>query len=305
MLEYILSFVAGKDQGREFPLPGNLDIVVGRVSDVDLLLIDEKVSRKHAKISTRGGKIVIQDLGSRNGTFVNGQRLTAPVDLRMGDEIVIGSSTLKLSSFSETRLITPPKNMHSHEAPRLAATQAPSSMTGSIQQVKLPDLLQLLADPTKSGVLTIRSGQAIGKIFLRNGQIYYAAIDGNLAVRPYKALFRMFAWTTGTFELGPSEERPVSEEITGSTTSLVLEGMRYLDEMRLLEGKIPPPTAQLTAAPSAQSNLRELATEEIQIFQLAMHYHTLEAVVDHFPGTDLEAYTCLLGLLRRGFILIS
>jgi len=48
-----------------------------------------------------------------------------------------------------------------------------------------------------------------------------------------------------------------------------------------------------------------LATEEIQIFQLAMHYHTLEAVVDHFPGTDLEAYTCLLGLLRRGFILIS
>ena len=304
MLEYILSFVAGKDQGREFPLPGNLDIVVGRVSDVDLLLIDEKVSRKHAKISTRGGKIVIQDLGSRNGTFVNGQRLTGPVDLRMGDEIVIGSSTLKLSSFSETRVITPPKHLRAHEAPR-AATPPPATMSGSLQQVKLPDLLQLLSDPTKTGVLTVRSGQAAGKIFLRNGQIYYAAIENNLAVRPYKALFRMFGWTTGTFELGPPEERPVTEEITGSTTSLVLEGMRYVDEMRLLEGKLPPPGSPLTPAPSAPSNLRELATEEIQIFQLVLHHHTLEAVVDHFPGTDLEAYTCLLGLLRRNFILLG
>src|ERR1035441_8292160 len=56
MLQYVLRFVAGKDQGREFPLPPDLTIVIGRVSDVDLLLLDEKVSRKHAKISTHQGQ---------------------------------------------------------------------------------------------------------------------------------------------------------------------------------------------------------------------------------------------------------
>jgi len=67
MLQYVLRFVAGKDQGREFPLPQDLYIVIGRVSDVDILLLDEKVSRKHAKISTHGGKVVIEDLARSLG----------------------------------------------------------------------------------------------------------------------------------------------------------------------------------------------------------------------------------------------
>ena len=305
MLEFILSFVAGKDQGREFPLPRNLELVVGRVSDADVLILDERVSRKHAKISTRNGKITIQDLSSRNGTFVNGQQVTT-VELKLGDEILIGSSTLKLSSFSETRVINPPRAKSGQPQPlRAGATQRSSFMSGSIEEIKLPDLVQLLSDSRKGGVLSIHFGQTTGRIHLRNGQIYYASIEGNFAVRPYKALFRMFGWASGSFELGPPEEKAVTEEITDSTTTLLLEGMRHLDEMRLLDGKLPPPGARLDASPSAQANLRELGTEELQIFQLVLHYRNLVDVIDHFPGTDLEAYTCLLALLKRGFILVD
>jgi pSer/pThr/pTyr-binding forkhead associated (FHA) protein len=305
MLEFILSFVAGKDQGREFPLPKDLELVVGRVSDADLLILDERVSRKHARISTRDGKVVIRDLSSRNGTFVNGQQVTT-AELKLGDEILIGSSTLKLSSFSETRMIFPPRAKAGQSAPlRAGATQRSSFMSGSIEEIKLTDLLQLLSDSRKSGVLSIQSGQTTGKIHLRNGQIYYASIEGNFAVRPYKALFRMFGWASGSFELGSPEEKAVTEEITDSTTTLLLEGMRHLDEMRLLDGKLPPPNAQLAASASAQSSLRELATEELQIFQLVLHYRNLVDVIDHFPGPDLEAYTCLHALLKRSFILVN
>jgi pSer/pThr/pTyr-binding forkhead associated (FHA) protein len=292
MLEFVLSFIAGKDKGREFPLPPDLELVIGRVSDADLLLIDDQVSRKHAKITTKGGKIVIQDLRSRNGTFVNGRKVTT-AELKKGDEIVIGSSTLKLVAFSDTlaRAL--------HES---ATGQPRAFMTGSIQEIKLADLLQLLANSGKSGVLTIRSEHAVGKVYLRNGKVYYASLEGHFVVRPYKALFRMLGWTSGTFELGPPEERSVTEEITDTTTSLLLEGMRHLDEMLQLEGKLPERTARLEVASSPPGHLRDLATEELQVFQLVLHHGTVEAVVDHFPGTDLEAYTCLLSLLRRGFV---
>jgi|ERR1041384_5445597 pSer/pThr/pTyr-binding forkhead associated (FHA) protein len=295
MLEFVLSFVAGKDKGREFPLPPDLELVIGRVSDADLLLIDDQVSRKHAKISTKDGKIVIQDLRSRNGTFVNGQKVTT-VELKKGDEIVIGSSTLKLVAFSETL----PGTVHEPKA-----GQPRAFMTGSIEEIKLPDLLQLLSNSAKSGVLTIRSDPFVGKILLRDGKVYYASLEGNFMVRPYKALFRMLGWTTGTFELGPPEERPVTEEITDSTTSLLLEGMRHLDEMHLLEGKLPPRSARLEVSASPPGNLRDLAIEELHVFQLVLHHGTVEGMVDHFPGTDLEAYTCLLSLLRRGFVVIG
>lgn len=166
----------------------------------------------------------------------------------------------------------------------------------------LPDLLQLFDSSRKSGVLTIRSTQGIGKIYLREGQVYHAEVEANPIVKPRKAFYRMFAWTEGAFDLKPLGEHVVAEEITESTTSLVLEGVRQLDEIRILEPKLPRHGARLHAAEPLPGNLRDLATEEIQLFQLVLDHNVLETVIDNFPGTDFDAYTCLLDLMRRGFV---
>ena len=79
-------------------------------------------------------------------------------------------------------------------------------MSGVIEEIPLPDLLQLLSTSRKSGVLTIASRAGIGKIYMRKGQIYFAAINDNFAIKPQKAIYRMLTWTTGTFELEPSVE---------------------------------------------------------------------------------------------------
>ena len=50
-------------------------------------------------------------------------------------------------------------------------------MSGSIEEIPLPDLLQLLSTSRKSGVLAVRSDGGVGKIYLRKGQIYFATID--------------------------------------------------------------------------------------------------------------------------------
>jgi hypothetical protein len=301
MLQYVLRFVAGKDQGREFPLPQDLYIVVGRVSDVDILLLDEKVSRKHAKISTHGGKVMIEDLASRNGTFVNGARIRS-TELKEDDLIIIGSSTIKLLSVSDLKpRVTPsaaPAGAQMPEGPVAGS----ALISGSIREMPLPDLLQLFTSSRKSGVMTIRSDRGVGKVYLREGHVYHAEIEGNSIVKARKAFYRMFAWNDGWFDLKPAGDHRAAEEITESTTSLILEGVRELDEIRILEPKLPRPGAKLHAAEPLPGNLRDLATEEIQLFQLILHHNTIETAVDNFPGTDFEAYTCLMDLLRRGFI---
>ncbi|MGD1018342.1 MAG: DUF4388 domain-containing protein [Verrucomicrobiia bacterium] len=302
MLQYVLRFVAGKDQGREFPLPQDLYIVIGRVSDVDVLLLDEKVSRKHAKISTHGGKVVIEDLASRNGTFVNGARIRS-TELKEGDQIIIGSSTIKVVSVAELKArATPSAAPAGTQTPESPAIAGSALISGSIHEMPLPDLLQLFANSRKSGVMTIRSERGVGKLYLREGQVYDAEIESNPLVKSRKAFYRMFGWTEGAFDLRPAGDHRAPEEITESTTSLILEGVRQLDEIRILEPKLPRPGARLHVAEPLPGNLRDLATEEIQLFQLVLHHNTLETAIDNFPGTDFEAYTCLMDLLRRGFV---
>src|SRR5437762_5773893 len=92
---FALRFISGKYQGGEFPLRMDREIIVGRSSDLDMVLVEDMVSRKHAKISTAGQQIVIQDLGSTNGTFVNGEKVKK-IRLKEGDRILVGTSIIKL-----------------------------------------------------------------------------------------------------------------------------------------------------------------------------------------------------------------
>jgi FHA domain len=102
-----LMLVRGGRKGQEFPLEegnnlvGRWDPETGAFPEVDLDADDPeaKISRKHALIRIEGGKLTIEDIGSLNGTYVNRQpRLQpgSPVELKTGDEIIIGKTFLKL-----------------------------------------------------------------------------------------------------------------------------------------------------------------------------------------------------------------
>ena len=94
-MKFALRFISGKYQGGEFPVDENREIVVGRSSDLDMVLVEEMVSRKHARLRLVGGTIELEDLGSTNGTFVNGERITQ-VKLKEGDRVLIGSNIFNL-----------------------------------------------------------------------------------------------------------------------------------------------------------------------------------------------------------------
>src|SRR5215472_14466538 len=85
---YVLRFISGKYQGGEFPIVPEKQIIVGRSSDLDMVLVEDMVSRKHARIAMQNDQIWIEDLGSTNGTFVNGEKIKR-ARLKEGDRVLI------------------------------------------------------------------------------------------------------------------------------------------------------------------------------------------------------------------------
>jgi hypothetical protein len=72
-------------------LVGPSGVTLGRSSRCDVVLDDANVSRQHAELRPRGGSWVLTDLGSTNGSSVNGRRIDAPTVVKPGDEIELGS----------------------------------------------------------------------------------------------------------------------------------------------------------------------------------------------------------------------
>ena len=92
-----------------WPLEGNREIVVqrfpfviGRRSDSDCSLSLAFVSRRHCQFTRTGDKVLVQDLESYNGTFVNGNRANSPLPVSHGDELKIGPCTFRVSVEHDT-----------------------------------------------------------------------------------------------------------------------------------------------------------------------------------------------------------
>jgi pSer/pThr/pTyr-binding forkhead associated (FHA) protein len=90
-----LRIVEPADQkGKTFDLTD--EVTVGRASGCQVALNDPTVSQLHARIFRREGRLYVEDLGSSNGTFVNRKKVAAPVAIRRGDRIALGSTVLEV-----------------------------------------------------------------------------------------------------------------------------------------------------------------------------------------------------------------
>ena len=128
MSNLTLVIVEGQDAGREFPIVGT--VLVGRDPAADVVIADTEISSRHASLAPGDGGVAVEDLGSTNGTFVNGQRVTGAQQLHAGDRIQLGATVVEVRG-----LAADPTQ------PRAAAVPIPQQVTRDKQIPALPVLV--------------------------------------------------------------------------------------------------------------------------------------------------------------------
>ncbi len=91
--QYQLTMRSGPNPGTVYALESD-QLSIGRDSANEIPVNDAEVSRRHARLTFQGGKYVLEDMGSTNGTFVNGQRLSGPRVLKSGEVISLGEQII-------------------------------------------------------------------------------------------------------------------------------------------------------------------------------------------------------------------
>lgn len=93
---FTLVVVQGPDPLKGLRVPVNGPVVIGRSPGADIVIGDDFVSGRHARVTPSGNEALLEDLGSTNGTLLNGQRISGAHALRPGDRIDIGAVKIKV-----------------------------------------------------------------------------------------------------------------------------------------------------------------------------------------------------------------
>lgn len=128
---------SGPTPGKTFSLEKG-EIAIGRDTTNDIVINDAEVSRRHSRLLLQSGGYVLEDMGSTNGTFVDGQRLMGPHNLRPGELIMLGENI----SLSFEAVQFDPNATVMASAPLPRETPAPS-----VTREDLPEPFQPVAPP--------------------------------------------------------------------------------------------------------------------------------------------------------------
>src|SRR6266849_6527287 len=100
MADYVLEIVEGPEAGRQIPLAR--PVVIGRDPSAGVALEqDELLSRQHVRLTPEADGVRVEDLDSRNGTFVDGDQIFSPAHLAPGGQLLLDRKSTRLNSSHE------------------------------------------------------------------------------------------------------------------------------------------------------------------------------------------------------------
>ena len=175
-----------------------------------------------------------------------------------------------------------------------------SEINGSLSQLNIPDLWQMLSMNRKSGVLQVEGESASGSIYIERGEIVSASTQ-NLVGE--KALFRMVSLKEGKFRFLPGKVL-VRRTVFTPNQRVILEGMQHDDELKRIGDDIPSPQDTVEVVDCAKDALPNDSVAR-EVLVLSSFCSNVGEIVDncHFP--DLEVYRALLSLKEKGILRIG
>jgi pSer/pThr/pTyr-binding forkhead associated (FHA) protein len=199
-------------------------VTIGRSRGCDLRLVGGDASRRHAEITGGSGGFTLYDLGSTNGTFVNGDQIQERV-LEPGDRIQIGSSTITFCQVGGG-LETMGLDRDTEQTILAERPAAGQVFGGDLGEIPTFAILQILEMGRKSGLLECDGIEGVGRLWLERGAPVHADTKTQSG---FDAALAIVNATSGRFTFQPKVVAP-EHTIEASVTELLLEASRALDE---------------------------------------------------------------------------
>ncbi len=200
-------------------------LTLGRSRSCDLRVGGGDSSRRPAESNGDSDGFVLRDLGSTNGTFVNGERIQEH-RLQPGDRIQIGASTI---TFCEVGGGLDHLGLERDDTEKTMLIERPTSnqvFEGELSEVPPFAVLQMLEMGRSTGLFTCDSVEGVGRMWLDKGAPVHADTKSQSG---FDAALTIVNATSGHFTFQPQEEPP-ERTIEASVTELLLEASRALDE---------------------------------------------------------------------------
>jgi len=207
-------------------IPPGGRVAIGRGKDCELVLFTDSASRRHAEVYPEGADFYVRDLGSKNGTFLNGERLERAQPLRPGDRIGVGSCAITFCRIEGTLagFLSDPAGHETVVFSREATAR--EVFRGELAEIPVFVVLQMLEMGHKSGVLEIATDAGPARVWLADGQPAHAETE---KARGMDAALAVVGATRGAFTFRAGEQPP-AHSLVGSMTELLLEASRQIDE---------------------------------------------------------------------------
>jgi hypothetical protein len=176
------------------------------------------------------------------------------------------------------------------------------SLQGSLSELPLPDVIQLVSVSGKTGAFEIQGDEAEGKIFLRDGQIVDALVG---RLRGDSAVYEMAIWSQGKFSFHPGEE---SDQVTihMSNANLMMEAARRFDEWRVLSRKIP--SLDLVPYFTSRDQGADQVTLSPQEWILVTRIDgelTIEEIATELKWAPFDVSKLLFGMITTGLVALG
>lgn len=172
---------------------------------------------------------------------------------------------------------------------------------GSLKELPLPDIIQLVSVSGKTGAFTLRRGNTVGEIFLRSGQIAHAQVQ-DLAGE--EAVYELAIWNDGDFVFTPGRE-VVNTTIQKSNTNLLMEAARRIDEWQVLAKKIPSTRLVPVFTQEAAVTSVSFTPAEWRLVCKIDERRTIEEVAAGLGTSPFEACKLLYGLITSGLVTLK
>jgi hypothetical protein len=209
--------------------PGR-EVVIGRSAECELRVPAVAASRRHAAVTWRDGAVLVRDLGSTNGTCVNGAKVEGERALEPGDRIEIAGVAITFcrvdASYAQTSAPAD-RTVISFEP---AQAQQASALRGDLAKIPLFAVLQMLEMGGQSGCLSVESSAGDCAMWLISGRVVHAETAKQ---RGMEAAFELAQIESGRFEFAPGSPAP-EQSFECSVTEVILEASRLLDEANAL-----------------------------------------------------------------------